>query len=87
MKVLTKGINPENKNQARVFLNIQDYQEFGFKGHPHEVILKLIPFGSKVIGAVPQSMFDGWDFWLELDGNYNAHDLIDDYVWKPVNQA
>jgi hypothetical protein len=86
MKKLTKGINPENKQQARVFFHLETCQDEGFIGHPQHEIKKLIPESANVIGCIPQSLYDGWDFWIDFSGELLVHDVLFDFQWKPINQ-
>lgn len=67
MKIV-KGLNPENNKQARVFFNYLTMQDAGENRHASLVMQELgDKLGFKVIGAVPQTLFDGWDYWIEFD--------------------
>ena len=44
----------------------------------------------KVLGKIPQTAFDGWDFWIEVEDSRDVLVLppfLMDYGWKPVGEA
>ena len=60
------AINPDNENQAHVFFDMITAFNEGETRHPQKVMKELSEkIGFKVLDSVPQSMFDGWSFWIE----------------------
>jgi hypothetical protein len=43
--------------------------------------------GFRILGAVPQSIADGWDFWIEFDGEPTFPDYFTKRPWKPIGQV
>lgn len=85
------GINPQNHAQRRVFYDLNMAGDKGEARHPMVVMRELAQkHGFTLIGAVPQSLFDGWDFWIEST-NIAVLDLPcffrERIPWKPVGQA
>ena len=84
---------PRQPNQHHRFYCMQSAADAGEHRHPQQVVRDLAAtHGFTVLGAVPQSIADGWDFWLEYAGN--AHDgtapafpaYLRPAKWKPINQ-
>lgn len=83
-----KGINPSNPSQARVFFDAISAHYEGLGEHPQKVMDQLSPeLGFRVLDSVPQSMMDGWDFWIEFDSMPIMPKYFRDVPWKPVGQA
>ena len=95
-----KSQNPENKNQARLFYCARTAFDHGEMRHPSIVIDEMAGnHNIKVLGKIPQSLFDGWDFWVEIEeSQMGLSDVLDveyffntpffmDYGWKPINEA
>jgi hypothetical protein len=84
-----KGTNPSNPFQRRVFFHLWHAQDAGETRHPMAVMRELAEannFG--ILAAVPQSLHDGWDFWIEESANAPAlPSYLLDYPWKPVGQV
>lgn len=83
------GQNPANPRQRRVFFHLQDAHESGEKRHPQIVMRELAAtHGFTILAAVPQSLFDGWDVWIEEpEGERVDRPYLLDYPWKPVGQV
>jgi len=47
-----------------VFYNMWSAHDVGVDEHPQTQMKKL---GIKVYRAIPQSLFDGWEFWVDDD--------------------
>ena len=60
-------------------------------GHPVDVMMGLaIKHKFKIIDRIPQSLFDGWDFWVEFEDSKEIDllpKLFRNIEWKPINQA
>ena len=88
-----KGINPENKKQARVFYDLLSavYEDKEVR-HPLIVMRLLeVQYEFKIIGKIPQTLFDGWDFWIEAENIEQVLSQLPKYIknvpWKGVNEA
>ena len=92
MKISQKSINPNNKNQARLFYDLIDATRKAKESRHPQIVMKELSIKNNftILGAVPQSLFDGWDFWIERD-DIELIDLPDelfcDYPWKPIGMA
>ena len=88
---LARHINPDNRNQARLFFCMYSARDNKEDRHPQIVMNDLaIKHKFKILGAVPQTAFDGWDFWVEFDDIEEIHELPPLFrflEWKPINQA
>jgi hypothetical protein len=83
-----KGMNPNNPKQARLFYDLIEACEYGEKRHPVVVMEELAKkYGFKILDRVPQSLFDGWDFWIEFEELPNLPPIFRDVPWKRVGQA
>lgn len=84
------GINPNNKNQMRIFFSMYELWDLNIKGHPRTIMDQLSKeMNFKVLDAVPQSLFDGWDFWIEGE-NLDQMDFpiyIRDVPWRAIGTA
>jgi len=85
---MIRGINPDNPKQARVFFDMIDADKVGEHRHP-QIVMKEISekHHFKIISCVPQSLFDGWDFWIEFDTFPELPPLFRKVDWKPVGEA
>lgn len=82
------GRNPENQSQRRVFFHAYAAYDVGEKRHPLTVMQELAErHGFRTLAAVPQSLFDGWDFWIEECAAPVAAPYLLDYPWKPIGQV
>ena len=87
---------PRQPNQHHRFYCMQSAADAGEHRHPQQVVRGLSEMhGFTVLGAVPQSLFDGWDFWIEYDANGDYDDSTEPPAfpayfraasWKPINQ-
>jgi len=86
-----KRFNPDNKNQARLFFCMFRAVKAGQHEHPVDVMNKLsVTLNFKILDKIPQSLFDGWDFWVEFKDPKGAEmlpPLFRDVSWKPIGQA
>lgn len=83
-----KGVNPENHSQARVFYHLQSADEAGLTGRAQKNMQLLADeCGFRVIGSLPQTLFEGWDFWIEFDDLPELPDFMRDAPWKPIGGA
>jgi hypothetical protein len=82
------SVNPENKNQARVFYCLRTANENGAKEHPQTVMIELgISHNFKILKSVPQSAADGWDFWIEYEEAPNLPKYFrGNLSWTPIGQ-
>lgn len=83
------GINPNNTHQARVFFDMFLANEAGENRHPVTVVEELSKtLGFKILNRVPQSLFDGWDFWIEFDKPPKLPDYFRAGIkWKRIGEA
>lgn len=84
-----KGINPNNNKQARIFLDLNELYYSGIKGIPCEIMNRLAyEHGLKILDCVPQTLFDGIDFWIEFDTYPEGlPDIFRDVPWRPIGVA
>ena len=86
-----KSQNPENKNQVRYFYCARTAFDHGEMRHPSIVIDEIASkCHFKVLGKIPQTAFDGWDFWVEFEDSIYVlvvPPFFMDYGWKPINEA
>ena len=85
--MIMKCQNPSNPSQRRVFFHGQSASEAGENRHPQIVMTELAQrHGFRILSAIPQSMHDGWDFWIEGSAPIILPYLLD-YQWKSIGQA
>ena len=87
---------PRQPNQHHRFYCMMSATEAGEHRHPQRVVRDLAAtLNFVVLGAVPQSIADGWDFWIEYDANGDYDDSTEPPAfpayfraasWKPINQ-
>ena len=87
---------PRQPNQHHRFYCMLSAADAGEHRHPQQVVRDLAAtHGFAILGAVPQSIADGWDFWLEYDANGDYDDSTEPPAfpayfraasWKPINQ-
>ena len=86
-----KRFNPNNPKQARLFFCMFKAMELEENGHPVDIMMGLaIKHKFKIIDRIPQSLFDGWDFWVEFEDPKEIDllpKLFRNIEWKPINQA
>jgi hypothetical protein len=85
---VAQGRNPDNHFQRRVFFHLRAANESGEKRHPQEAMRELAAmYNFGILAAVPQSLFDGWDFWIEESANMPT---LPSYLlkvpWKSVGE-
>ena len=75
--------NPDNPRQRRLFYAMpHDVQT-----HPQRFMRALAgKIGAVILGSVPQSAGDGWDFWVDVDPNADLDWIGDTAPWKPIGQ-
>lgn len=83
------SVNPYPR-QHRFFYDMHAASDAGEHHHPQSVVRGLAhTHGFKVLDAVPQSLFDGWDFWIETVDDGPAP-VITPYfkaaAWKPIGE-
>lgn len=84
---IKRGFNPSDKSQARVFFSYEAAFRAGEKRHASEIINELAAGQNfKVIGAVPQTLFEGLDYWIEFASAPELPNTFRDVPWKPVGQ-
>ena len=82
------GTNPENNKQRRVFFCAFTAADIGEKRHPQKVMAELAEkYQFKILSEIPQSMFDGWDIWIESSEAVELPKYLKVAQWKPVGQA
>jgi hypothetical protein len=82
------GINPDNPKQGRVFLSLFAAYDAGEKRHAEEIIKDLASkLNFKVLESLPQSIVDGWDFWIEFEVAPELPAYFRNVPWKPIGQA
>lgn len=84
-----RGINPENNHQMRLFLCSYMQADAKINGHPQEIMKKLSKEnGFKILASVSQTIFDGWDFWIEFDTPpSNLPNIFRDVPWTRVGSV
>jgi hypothetical protein len=84
-----KGINPSNPQQARIFFDMFAAQDAGDNRHPQVIIKEVAArLGFSVLGSVPQSMFDGWDVWIEFsEAAPDVGPFFRDVPWRSVGSV
>lgn len=83
------GKNPDNDKQARLFFCMYTADENGETRHPMIVMRELAEqHNFKIITAVPQSLFDGWDLWIEYDIEPKLPDYFTEGIhWTPIGSV
>ena len=81
--------NPANRNEAHVFYDMMEAGIHGETRHPQVVVRELSHrLNFDILDAVPQSLFDGWSFWIRF---YEAPDLPFELFravnWIPVGET
>ena len=68
---------------------MRNAHDAGETRHPQTVVSELAEsIGFTILAAVPQSLFDGWDFWVEFEESVkDIGPLFRGYPWKPVGQV
>jgi hypothetical protein len=86
-----RSINPDDPTQARVFYDMYKSHIAGEKRHPEVVMEELAKqHDFTILDSIPQSLFDGWDVWIESPdmATLELPDLFRKNIpWKPVGQA
>ena len=82
MKIIN-GLNPSNKNQAHLFFYSLAAHKNGEDRHPQIVMNEMAEeLGFVILDKIPQSMHDGWSFWIE--GENLAQHVLPDYFMEHV---
>jgi len=90
MKIDERSLNPNNTKQARLFYCYDKASDAGEDRNATIVLQELSErLGFKRIGAVPQTMAYGWDFWIEFE---NGSPELPDYFmfgvpWEHIGSA
>lgn len=84
------GINPDNKLQSFYHYDLQEKDKQGVSDHPQDDMKRLSnELGFKILDAIPQSMGDRWDIWIESESEKQPE--VPDYFfaanWKPVGEV
>lgn len=82
--------NPANPKQRRLFYDLMSAAfECGEERHPQTVMRELSTrLGFTILGAVPQSLFDGWDYWVEESRPVDYPKFLQRSVpWKSIGEA
>lgn len=84
-------INPDNPKQARVFYYLQDapFSPGKLFYHPQRVMKRLSKeLNFIILDSIPQTIADGWDFWIEFETMPELPPFISNKVpWKPVGES
>lgn len=84
MRIEQSSLNPENPRQARIFYDMYAAEA----GHPMDVVRRLsTELGFTILDAVPQTMFDGWDIWIEFNEPLVLPDYFRSVPWRFVGSA
>ncbi len=83
------AICPTDSHVAHVFLCMIKQAECGNSERPQNLMRRLSnELDFEILGAVPQSMFDGWSFWIRFDKEPDLPDMFRDKIkWVPVGAA
>ena len=76
--------------QQYCFYCLESASEVGEDRHPQTVVRELAAtLGFRVLGSLPQSLFTGWDFWIEMDESKTVTlpSYLKAHKWKPIGQA
>jgi hypothetical protein len=83
-----RGINQDNPKQARVFYDLFEAYKYGERRHPQIVMKELAErHGFRILGKVPQTLFDGWDYWIEFETPPDLPPIFRDVPWKGIGEA
>lgn len=86
----TNTANPENPNQYHCWYDaIASHLDENENRHPQVVVRELAQaHGFQVLNCVPQSIADGWSFWIEVEGELPAFpSFFKPKGWIPVGQV
>jgi len=79
--------NPNNPKQRRLFYHTIAAEEF-FHGEMHPTTgmnyLATI-YNFTILKAVPQSMYDGWEMWVECEEGEDIPEWLDSVRWTEIN--
>lgn len=68
--------------RLRIFYDLWDAGE----GHAQIRMRNLSDkLGFKILGSQPQSLFDGWEFWVEFEGTIAWPEYIRVLPWQEVS--
>lgn len=76
--------------QSYCFYCMQSASEAGENRHPQTVVRELAAtLGFRILDAVPQSLFSGWDFWIEVEEGKTVTlpSYLKVHKWKPTGQV
>jgi len=78
--------NPNNSKQARLFFSYMSAAlEYKENRHADIVMKELAEKNNfKVISKVPQTLFDGWEYWIEFDEEPELPGFVENVIWEPV---
>ena len=81
------GINPDNGFQGCTFLCTRTAYEDGEKRHPQTIMRELSEeLSFKILRAVPQIAFDGWEFWIEFDNKPKLPKYFRKISWELIKE-
>lgn len=76
--------------QQHRWFDIRAASDAGEERHPQEVVREFAALHSfKILASVPQSIADGWSFWIETSGEAlpELPDFFRVAEWIPVGQV
>ncbi len=83
-----KGGNPDNPKQMILFFDLRTAYEYGEKRHPQIVMRELAEkYHFTILARIPQTFFDGWDFWIEFETMPMLPPIFRHVPWKPIGEA
>jgi hypothetical protein len=91
LRIIGPSVNPDNQKQARLFYDLREANDRGENRHPQIVMRELAgKHGFTILDSVPQSLFDGWDYWIESDNLMDLHlpkFFRENVPWKAIGEA
>ena len=86
---LKKEEGIQAQGQLLVFYSGWSADKCGEKRHPQIVMRDLArEHDFEILAAVPQSIADGWEFWIEWEGwPLYLPEYIGVKAWKPIGEA
>jgi hypothetical protein len=78
--------NPGNPKQARVFFSYMSAMIEHNETRHADIVMKEIADKNnfKIIGKVPQTLFDGWEYWIEFDKEPELPGFVRNINWEPL---
>jgi len=74
--------------KQHLFYDLRTAQESGESRHP-QIVMKMLAenLGFEILGALPQTAFDGWEFWIEYNTIPKLPKYLDLHPWTEVGSA